>query len=287
MTYCPQCNGTFTKNHCRLCCETYSNPYDHCPDCCHTYLNSMSHCKICHKTTDGTLKNHCPICCFESILGIHHCCDCQFVSKIKDQPHCHGCKVGFDPTKQCHCCECGTVHNIGTDHCHDCKKSFPLGEDHICENFCKVCKKTWLSSQKHCNDCHENFLKKFPHKQCKQKPTNQSKPFGQEHGQQKEHSGQKKEQTGHQKREQKKENQHTSVPKENSSKLLENLRIIGYFEINPTVQIHIQNPTIGEIRIAYKKIALILHPDKNFGIDTTEQFKKVQNAFDWLNLIYF
>ena len=266
MSYCPKCHGTFTKNHCIVCCETYSKLYNHCQDCCHTYLNSLKHCKKCHKTVDETLKVHCQVCCFESVYchgvesGIYHCCECKFISTIKNQHHCHTCRAGFDPTKQCHCCQCGTMHSIGTDHCHDCKKSFPIGECHTCENFCKMCKKTWLPSQKHCNDCHENFLKKFPHKQCKQKPTGHAYNS----------NDNKKEQN----------QEHTSVPKTDNPKIVENLKILGYFEVNPPIQK--QKPTTGGIVSAYRRIALMFHPDKNFGIDTTEQFKKIQNAFDWL-----
>ncbi|KAH8367004.1 hypothetical protein KR084_010250 [Drosophila pseudotakahashii] len=45
-----------------------------------------------------------------------------------------------------------------------------------------------------------------------------------------------------------------------------------------------QNATEGEIRQAYKRMALIYHPDKNQHPRTVEHFKKIRRAFDVLSV---
>ncbi len=43
-----------------------------------------------------------------------------------------------------------------------------------------------------------------------------------------------------------------------------------------------QNITKNDIRIAYKKLILKYHPDKNIDIDTTEKFKEINTAYELL-----
>jgi curved DNA-binding protein CbpA len=43
-----------------------------------------------------------------------------------------------------------------------------------------------------------------------------------------------------------------------------------------------QNASTDEIRKAYYRLAKIYHPDKNKNNDTTEQFQKIQSAYEIL-----
>ena len=43
-----------------------------------------------------------------------------------------------------------------------------------------------------------------------------------------------------------------------------------------------ENATIEEIKIAYRKLAILYHPDKNKNIDANQKFVKIKNSYDVL-----
>lgn len=43
-----------------------------------------------------------------------------------------------------------------------------------------------------------------------------------------------------------------------------------------------ENATVEEIKIAYRKLAILYHPDKNKNIDANQKFVKIKNSYDVL-----
>ena len=43
-----------------------------------------------------------------------------------------------------------------------------------------------------------------------------------------------------------------------------------------------ENATVEEIKIAYRKLAILYHPDKNKNIDANKKFVEIKNSYDIL-----